>query len=100
MVRYIFFGIKVISRLIGLTYENIAKMANKIFNVPNHLKQTSIKLILCYFIFSLNFQFNPSSSLYHFSAVDLKPDGESEVCITKPMLFRPQKVYMFLRHFF
>ena len=27
-----------ISRLIGLTYENIAKMANKIFNVPNHLK--------------------------------------------------------------
>ena len=38
MVKYIFFGIKVISRLIGLTYENIAKMANKIFNVPNHLK--------------------------------------------------------------
>ena len=32
------FGIKVISRLIGLIYENIAKMANKIFNVPNHLK--------------------------------------------------------------
>ena len=26
-----------ISRLIGLIYENIAKMANKIFNVPNHL---------------------------------------------------------------
>ena len=38
MVRYIFFGLKVISRLIGLTYENIAKMANKIVNVPNHLK--------------------------------------------------------------
>ena len=37
MVRYIFFGIKGISRLIGLIYENIAKMANKIFNVPNHL---------------------------------------------------------------
>ena len=35
------FGIKVISRLIGLTYENIAKMANKIFNVPNHLKSHS-----------------------------------------------------------
>ena len=32
------FGTKVISRLIGLIYENIAKMANKIFNVPNHLK--------------------------------------------------------------
>ena len=27
-----------ISRLIGLTYENIAKMANKIVNVLNHLK--------------------------------------------------------------
>ena len=38
MVRYIFFAIKVISRLVGLIYENIAKMANKIFNVPNHLK--------------------------------------------------------------
>ena len=38
MVRYILFGVKVISRLIGLIYENIAKMANKIFNVPNHLK--------------------------------------------------------------
>ena len=38
MVRYIFFGIKVISRLIGLIYENIAKMAKEIFNVPNHLK--------------------------------------------------------------
>ena len=37
MVRYIFFGIKVINRLIGLIYENIIKMANKIFNVPNHL---------------------------------------------------------------
>ena len=33
------FGIKVISRLIGLIYENIAKMANKIFNVPNHLNR-------------------------------------------------------------
>ena len=40
-VRYIFFGTKVISRLIGLIYENIAKMANKIFNVPNHLKTTN-----------------------------------------------------------
>ena len=28
-VMYIFFGIKVISRLIGLLYENIAKMATK-----------------------------------------------------------------------
>ena len=36
-VRYIFFGTKVVSRLIGLVYENKAKMANKIFNVPNHL---------------------------------------------------------------
>ena len=36
-LRYIFFSIKVISKLIGLIYENIAKMANKIFNVPNHL---------------------------------------------------------------
>ena len=34
------FGTKVVSRLIGLIYENIAKMANKIFNVPNHLKFT------------------------------------------------------------
>ena len=40
-VRYIIFGTKVISRLIGLIYENIAKMANKIFNVPNHLKHIS-----------------------------------------------------------
>ena len=32
-----FVGTKVISRLIGLKYENIAKMANKIFNVLNHL---------------------------------------------------------------
>ena len=38
MVRYIFFCNKVTSRLIGHIYENIAKMANKIFNVPNHLK--------------------------------------------------------------
>ena len=38
MVRYIFFGIKVISRLTSLIYENIANVANKIFNVPNHLK--------------------------------------------------------------
>ena len=38
MVRYIFFDINVISKLVGLAYENIAKMANKIFNVPNHLK--------------------------------------------------------------
>ena len=37
-VRYIFFCIKVISKLIDLIYENIAKMANKIVNVPNHLK--------------------------------------------------------------
>ena len=37
MVRYIFFGIKVISRLNGLIYENKAKMANKIFSVLNHL---------------------------------------------------------------
>ena len=43
-VRYIFFGIKVISKLIGLIYENIAKMANKIFNVPNHLKCQGINL--------------------------------------------------------
>ena len=32
-----FFGIKMISTLRGLTYRNINKMANKIFNVPNHL---------------------------------------------------------------
>ena len=34
------FCINVISRLIGLICENIAQMANKIFNVPipNHLK--------------------------------------------------------------
>ena len=37
MVRHIFFGIKVIRRFIGLTYENIAKMENNIFNVPNNL---------------------------------------------------------------
>ena len=29
MVRNIFFGIKLINRLMGLIYENIAKMANK-----------------------------------------------------------------------
>ena len=40
MVRYIFFGFKVITRLIGLIYENIAKMANKIFNISNHLKNS------------------------------------------------------------
>ena len=38
LVRYIFFGIKMISTLIGLTYKNIKKMANQILNVPNHLK--------------------------------------------------------------
>ena len=38
MVRFLFSGIKVISRLIGLIYKNMPKMANKIFNVPNHLK--------------------------------------------------------------
>ena len=37
MVRYVCFGIKVIRRLIGLAYENIAKMENNIFNVPNNL---------------------------------------------------------------
>ena len=31
------FGVNVISTLSGLTYKNIEKMANKIFNVPNHL---------------------------------------------------------------
>ena len=41
MVRYTCFGAKVISRLIGLIYENIAKMANKIFNVRNNLKQNT-----------------------------------------------------------
>ena len=35
---YVFFGIKVISRLIDLTFEHIAKMANKIFNILKHLK--------------------------------------------------------------
>ena len=44
-VRYIFLGTKVITRLIGLVYENIAKMANKIFNVPNHLKLNYFNLI-------------------------------------------------------
>ena len=40
MVRNTVFGIKVISRLIGLIYKNIAKMANKIvLNVLNHLKK-------------------------------------------------------------
>ena len=38
-VRCIFFGINVISALSGLTYKNIEKMANKIFNVPNHLNR-------------------------------------------------------------
>ena len=39
MVRYIFFGNNVISRLSGLTYNiEYRKNANKIFNVPNHLK--------------------------------------------------------------
>ena len=38
-VRCIFFGVNVISTLSGLTYKNIEQMANKIFNVPNHLKQ-------------------------------------------------------------
>ena len=42
-VRYIFFGTKVISGLIGLIYENIAKMANKSFNIPNHLKVTFLE---------------------------------------------------------
>ena len=37
MVRYVCFGIKVIRRHIGLAYENIAKMENNIFNVPNNL---------------------------------------------------------------
>ena len=48
MVRYIhvFFGIKVISRLIRLIYENIAKMANKIFNVPNHLKNLRFQSLI------------------------------------------------------
>ena len=38
LVRYIFFGIKMISTLNGLTYKNVGKMANQILNVPNHLK--------------------------------------------------------------
>ena len=36
-VRCIFFGINVIRTLSGLTYKKIEKMANKIFNVLNHL---------------------------------------------------------------
>ena len=36
-VRYIFFVIKMISRLLSLIYENIAKITNKIFDVSNHL---------------------------------------------------------------
>ena len=40
MVRSIFFFcINAISTLSGLTYKNIEKMANKIFNVLNHLKE-------------------------------------------------------------
>ena len=46
MVRYIFFGIKLMSRLIGLIHENIAKMANKIFNAPNHLNLLIMTLML------------------------------------------------------
>ena len=42
MVRYIFFGIKLISRLIGLIHENIAKIANKIFNAPNHFNSVCL----------------------------------------------------------
>ena len=44
MVRYIFFGIKVVSRLKCLIYENIVKMANKIFNVSNHFKNPGLIL--------------------------------------------------------
>ena len=49
--KCIFFGINVISTLSGLTYKNIEKMANKIFNVPNHLKYcfdsvTSRKMVM------------------------------------------------------
>ena len=29
-----------ISTLSGLTYKNIGKVANKIFNIPNHLKHS------------------------------------------------------------
>ena len=38
-VRCIFFSTNVISTLSGLTYKNIEKVTNKIFNVPDHLKQ-------------------------------------------------------------
>ena len=50
MARYIFFVIKVIRRLIGLIYENIAKMANKIFNVPNHLNIILWNAFYLYFV--------------------------------------------------
>ena len=46
-VRCIFFGINVISTLSGLTYKNIEKMANKIFNVPNHLNSSFYGLSMC-----------------------------------------------------
>ena len=51
-VRCIFFYINVISTLIGLTYKNLEKMANKIFNVPNHLN----KGFNCYFTIGLILQ--------------------------------------------
>ena len=35
---YIFCS-KMISTLWGLTYKNIGKMANKLFNIPNHLNE-------------------------------------------------------------
>ena len=37
LVRYVFSGIKMVSSFNGLTYKNIGKMTNKMFNVPNHL---------------------------------------------------------------
>lgn len=34
------------------------------------------------YCFSLTFVFNPSSTVYGYSSMELKPNGENEVCIT------------------
>ena len=59
-----------ISTLRGLTYRNIEKMANKIFNVPNHLNPLSPKidfyvdLLICATSWASNHKFMLLSKIF------------------------------------
>ena len=47
----------------------------------DHVSEIILIILKCFFAFSLNFTFNPSSKIYGYASVDLKPNGDEEVRI-------------------